>query len=78
MNEILDSLSGDDTGTTITLALSTHCQSPKHLLGLPLGGAVCSSHIQPWQHRQEAAASGRQGKRSFPKATLIKVNAVDV
>lgn len=46
--------------------------------GFSLGGAVCSSHIQPWQHRQEAAASGSQGKRSFPKSTLIKANAVDV
>lgn len=67
VNGSLDSLSGDKTGTTATVALSTHCQSPKHLLGLPLGGTVCSSHSQPRQHRQEAAASGRQEKGAFPK-----------
>lgn len=78
MNRILDSFSGEDKGTTITLALSTHCQNPKHLLGLPLGGRVYSSHSQPQQRGQQAEASGRQGKRSFPKATLIKANAADV
>lgn len=34
-NGILDSLSGDDMGNTITLALSTYCQSPNTSWGFP-------------------------------------------